>query len=157
LLCVSAGPDGEEGPAEEGGGENTPASPTSGILDTLLGVTPAHAAGDVPEPGITNPAIRKIIEARRARLPEINRFKAKGAIGENNRALLEIRTLDALSDLRDRAMAQKVVKAENSDRERLFREIAAAEGVDMAQLPRIRETYAETIETTAGGERLEDR
>lgn len=144
-----AAPSEKPSPVEERAGENTPNSPSSGILDTLLGVTAAHAAEDVPEPGISNPAIRKIIEARRARLPEINRFKGMGAIGENNGALLEIRALDVLADLRDRAAVQRLVNAENADRERLFKEIAAAEGVDLSQLPRIRETYAETMRSRA--------
>ena len=72
-----------------------------------------------------------------------------GVVGENNEGLVEIVKLDAVKDLRERAEVQRVVKAENADREQLYKEIAAAENVDLAQLPRIRETYAETMRNKA--------
>lgn len=119
-----------------------------GWLDTLLGVTPAYAQ-QVPEPEMTNPAIRKIIDLRAARLAEVQRYKASGVIGENNKGDLEIRDLGAVADLRARAEVQKLVRAENADREQLYKEIAAAKGIDPSQLDRIRETYAETIRANA--------
>ena len=119
-----------------------------GLLETLLGVTPAYAQ-QVPEPETTNPAIRKIIDSRAARLADVNRYKATGAIGENNKGDLEIRDLGSVSDLRARADVQKLVRAENADREQLYREIAAAKGIDPSQLDRIRETYAETMRANA--------
>ena len=70
-------------------------------------------------------------------------------IGENNRALVEVRNLEAVQGLRERADAQKLVKDENADREQLFKEIAAAKNVDLAQLPKIRATYAETLREKA--------
>lgn len=120
-----------------------------GLLDLVLGATPAYAAGDVPDPGVSNPAIRKIIESRAARAEALDTFKTQGAIGENNQALVEIVALDAIADLRQRAEVQRLVKAENADREQLFREIAAAQDVDLSQLQRIRETYAETLRANA--------
>jgi uncharacterized protein YdbL (DUF1318 family) len=118
------------------------------LLDTLFGVTPAYA-DDVPVPEVSNPAIRKIIEARAQRVGPIDRFKAQGVIGESNRGLLETRALDKLDDLRRRADVQKLVRAENADREKLFEEIAAAKNVDRSQIPRIRETYAATLRDNA--------
>ncbi len=113
-------------------------------------VTAAWAAeADVPAPEVTNPAIRKIIESRAQRVETLNRYKGMGVLGENNKALLEVRSLDALADLRQRAEAQRLVKEENDDRNRLFTEIAAAQGVDLSQLPRIQETYAETLRQKA--------
>jgi uncharacterized protein YdbL (DUF1318 family) len=119
-----------------------------GLFDILLGVTPAQAQG-VPEPETTNPAIRKIIESRAARLGEINGYKSSGVVGENNKGDLEIRDLGALSDLRARAEVQKMVRAENADREQLYREIAAAKNIDPSQLDKIRETYAATLRENA--------
>ena len=55
---------------------------------------------------------------------------------------------DALS-LQERAAVQKLVRAENADRERMFKEIAAATGTDLSQLPRIRSTYAATLRQKA--------
>jgi uncharacterized protein YdbL (DUF1318 family) len=115
-----------------------------------LGATTAYAAQDeVAAPEITNPAIRKIIDSRAARLDAINAIKATGVIGESNQALLVVRNLDAIQGLKERADAQKLVKDENADREQLFKEIAAAKNVDLAQLPQIRTTYAETLRENA--------
>jgi uncharacterized protein YdbL (DUF1318 family) len=121
---------------------------SSGLLDVLLGATPAYAQG-VPDPEISNPAIRKIIESRAARLQQINEYKSLGVIGENNEALLEARSLDSLSDLKARAEVQKLVRAENADREQLFKEMAVAKNVDASQIPQIRKTYAATLREAA--------
>ena len=115
----------------------------------LLAPAPVYAQQDeVAAPEITNPAIRKIVESRAARVRELRRYKTAGAVGENNQALVEIRRLDALG-LQQRAAAQKLVRDENADRERMFKEIAAATGTDLSQLPRIRATYATTLRQKA--------
>jgi uncharacterized protein YdbL (DUF1318 family) len=128
-------------PAEESEGQ-------SSLLDLVLGVSPAYAQS-VPAPEVSNPAIRKIIDSRAARLPDVEKYKSMGVIGENKDGLLEIIKLDAVSDLRQRADVQRVVKAENSDREQLYKEVATAENVDLSQLPKIRATYAETLRQNA--------
>jgi uncharacterized protein YdbL (DUF1318 family) len=121
-----------------------------GLVSMLLSVGASTAwAEEVPSPGISNPAIRKIIESRATRLDAINELKARGVLGESNRALLEIRSLDILTDLKERAAAQRLVREENADREQLFKEIAAAENVELSQLDRIRQTYAETMRDKA--------
>lgn len=126
----------------------TPESPLSWVLS--LGATTAYAAQDeVAAPEITNPAIRKIIDSRAARLEAVNDLKAKGVVGESNQALLVVRNLDAIQGLKERADAQKLIKDENADREQLFREIAAAKNVELAQLPQIRTTYSEALRENA--------
>ena len=44
---------------------------------------------------------------------------------------------------------KRLLRAENADREQLFKEIAAAQNVDLSQLPQIQKTYAETLRETA--------
>lgn len=152
----------EKRAAEVGGDEQsrleTPAKPGpilaiwARLAPSLLRLSAAPAqaqGGKVADPGVTNPAIRQIIDSRARRLAELNRLKASGVLGENNRALVEIRNLDAVADLRERAAAQRLVKEENADRETMFKEIAAATNVDLSQLPRIRSTYAETLRQNA--------
>jgi uncharacterized protein YdbL (DUF1318 family) len=115
-----------------------------------LGATTAYAAEDqVAAPEISNPAIRKIIDSRAARLKAVNDLKAKGVVGESNQALLVVRNLDAIQGLKERAEAQKLIKEENADREQLFKEIAAAKNVELSQLPQIRTTYAEALRENA--------
>lgn len=129
------------------------ASVRAAVLPLLLRLTASSVeATEVADPAVTNPAIRKIIESRGARLPQILPFKKSGVLGENKDALLEIRNLGSLA-LRDRAVAQRLVKDENSDRERMFKEIAAATGADLSSLPQIQATYAETLrEKAAAGD-----
>ncbi len=138
-------------PAPEAPAPPSPDKPKGGaarLLDLALGVTPALAQ-EVVAPEVSSPAIRKIIESRAARVAQIDAFKAQGVIGENNRALLEARSLDKLADLKARAQVQQLVKAENADRDALFKEIAAAKSVDLSQLPKIQETYATTLRDNA--------
>lgn len=119
-------------------------------ISRLMGVSTAYAQqSSIPEPEITNPAIRKIIASRAQRLEALNRYKAQGVVGENNAALVEVRDLQAIADLRERAEVQRLVREENADREQLYKEVALAKGVDAAQLPLIRKTYAETLRQLA--------
>lgn len=128
----------------------TPDEAPRSLLEGLLGVTEARAQeSEVPAPGVSSPAIRRIIASRAARVAELDRYKRMGVIGENKDGLVEPRNLETLADLKARAEVQRLVKAENADREELFREIAAAKGVDLSQLPRIRETYAATLRDRA--------
>ncbi len=130
--------------------EQEPEEKPRSLLDGLLGVTVAYAqAGQVAAPEVSSPAIRRIIESRATRTADLNRYKQAGVIGENKDGLVQVRSLDSLSDLKARAEVQRLVKAENADREELFREIAAAKKVDLAQLPKIRETYAKTLREMA--------
>ncbi|RMH18408.1 MAG: DUF1318 domain-containing protein [Acidobacteria bacterium] len=146
--------------AAEGAGGARAARPAAaparraGLLPALLRLTAApvlaqSAEEKVAPPEVTSPAIRKIIESRARRLAELNRLKGLGVVGESKDALVVIRNLDALPDLRARAAAQRLVKEENADREALFKEIAAVKNVDLSQLPRIRETYAVTLRQKA--------
>ncbi|MEM8933426.1 MAG: DUF1318 domain-containing protein, partial [Acidobacteriota bacterium] len=97
-------------------------------LGVLLALTaPSIDAQEVAAPEVTSPAIRRLIASRAQRVAAIDRFKAAGALGETNVALLATRDLQALA-LPDRAKAQKLVRDENADRERMFKEIAAATG-----------------------------
>lgn len=120
-----------------------------GLLASLVGGAPARAqASDVAAPAVSNPAIRRIIESRGKRAPALRKAKNQGVIGEGKDALVVIRRLDALA-LKDRAALQKLVKAENADRDTMFKEIAAATGTDLSQLPQIQKTYAETLRRKA--------
>lgn len=141
----------KEAAKQEGDKKDPEAAPQGGgsssLLDAILGVSVAHA--QVAEPTVTSPAIRKIIQSRAARVADLDRYKDQGVIGENNQGMVEARNLETLSDLKARAEVQRLVKAENADREELYKEIAAAEGVELSQLPRIKETYAGTLRANA--------
>ncbi|MCH9647178.1 MAG: YdbL family protein [Deltaproteobacteria bacterium] len=152
--------DAVEQQAAEGSGDDAPQpeeeaffsrSTLRGVLSFVFSAPKVYAqdgGSEVIAPQITNPAIRKIIANRASRADQIRQHKSSGVLGETKDALLEIRSRDALS-LKDRASVQKLVKAENTDRETMFKEIAAATGTDLSQLPQIRQTYAETLRSKA--------
>ena len=52
-----------------------------------LSAPQTYAAEPVAAPEITNPAIRKIIESRGQRVPELRALKDQGVVGENNQSL----------------------------------------------------------------------
>lgn len=134
-------------PAEPQGSQSRRTGSPS-VLEALLGIGVAHAE-EVAAPEVTSPEIRKIIESRAARLADLSRFKTQGVLGETNEGLLEARNLESLPDLKARAEVQRLARSENTDREALYKEIAAAKGVDLSQLPKIRETYAATLRDNA--------
>lgn len=71
------------------------------------------------------------VKARIAeRLSKIDELKAKGAIGENSRGLVEVRASDA--------DAAGVVSAENGDREAVYAAIAKQQGVAADEVGRTR-------------------
>jgi len=72
-------------------------------------------------------AVRARMEQR---LPTIDDLKAQGAIGENNRGLLEVRS--------GGGNASSVVSAENRDRETVYSEIAKKNNTSAEQVGRAR-------------------
>lgn len=64
------------------------------------------------------------------RLPQLDQLKAKGAVGENNRGLVEARGADAA--------AGAVISAENSDREAVYAALAKQTGSSADQVGRAR-------------------
>jgi len=83
-------------------------------------VSPLKAAEDLQ-------AVRARMEQR---LPTIDDLKAQGAIGENNRGLLEVRS--------GGGNASSVVSAENRDREIVYAEIAKKNNTSAEQVGRAR-------------------
>jgi len=149
-AAAKPGEPASERPASEPQDKKESAPKPEGLFESLLGVSPAFAQeSEVAAPEVTSPAIRRIIASRASRVAELDRYKSQGLIGENKDGLVEPRNLESVQDLKTRAEIQRLVKAENADREELFREIAAAKGVDLSQLPRIRETYAATLRDRA--------
>jgi len=112
---------------------------------------PAYASPLEGDRGTPNAAILEIVDSRAARLPGIDRHKAAGVIGESNLGLVEIVDLDAVDDPDARAEVERLVRAENADREKLYALLAsggAGEDRD-ARLRTIREKYAEILRADA--------
>ncbi len=97
-------------------------APDVGSWLRLLGPTTAYAAQDID---VSTPEIRAIKEAMKVRTVALQPLLQGGQIGLNAEGLLAIRDLAGF-DLRSRSQAKRLVEEENSDRLRLYREIARA-------------------------------
>ena len=111
-----------------------------------LSTHPVASAASAQNPDMTNPAIKKFVDSRIARLPSIDKYKAQGIIGENNQASVEIRGTDAVKDPKDREEVERLVREENADRTMQFAETAKAQKEDVSK---IREQYAQTFRDRA--------
>ncbi len=95
----------------------------AGLLDFM--VPAAHAAE--PDFNVNTPEIRKLQAQMKSRTAALKAYFANGAIGFARDALVAVRD-DAAIPLKERAKVKKMVEAENSDRNALYKEIAKANG-----------------------------
>ena len=82
----------------------------------------AYAGADIE---VSTPNIRALKNSIKERFESLKPLFEKGIVGETNNGLLSIRALEGLS-LQEKAEVNKLMKAENSDRESLYSEIAKA-------------------------------
>ena len=92
---------------------------------------------------LTTPAIRKLVDSMKARNTEIMQFKDKGAIGETNEGMLAIRKMDGLGGEEIRTV-KRLLKAENNDRETLYKELATANKISLSDVGKIKSVFANT-------------
>lgn len=118
---------------------------------TILAMGAAGAslalAQEAAPPGADRGVILEIVDSRALRLPDIERYKAGGVIGENNRGRVEI-----LKPFRDPAKLERlerVVEGENADRERLYLALAAGSGGGDAEVEKVRVAYARLLRDSA--------
>ncbi len=98
----------------------------------------AYAQADI---NVTTPNIRALKASLKERFPSLKPLYEAGVIGETNDGLLSIRSLEGLS-LKEKADTKKLVEAENSDREKLYTEIAKANDLPSDTIPQIKELFA---------------
>ena len=80
-----------------------------------------------PSLEIATPAINRIKNSMKARHEQLVPFYANGAVGLTGRGLVAVRDAKVLT-LAERPKANKLVAAENQDRNALYRAIASANG-----------------------------
>ncbi len=93
------------------------------------------------ETTVSTPAIRALKQSLKDRERALRPFFDNGSLGEANNGLVEIRNESALS-LKDKATLRSLVKDENSDREKLYAEVAKALNIDSSQIERIQKIFA---------------
>lgn len=110
-----------------------PKSPGQSMLGIF--VSNAYAQGSL-SPEVEEAALR-----RKARLTELSSWEAKGVIGENKNALVEIRN----SQEADSGVNQ-IVSQENIDRMIIYQSIAKKNGTSVAEVQKL---YAEHLQGSA--------
>ena len=97
---------------------------------------------------LTTPVIRKLIDSMKSRNAKIMQFKDKGAIGETNDGMLSIREMDGLGGEEIRTV-NRLLRAENNDREALYKELTAANKIDPADIDKVKSIFAKTLKLKA--------
>jgi uncharacterized protein YdbL (DUF1318 family) len=106
-----------------------------------LAFTPPSAMAQAPDINITTPAIRHLIDSRKARYSSLVPLFNNCVLGENNRGLLDLRSLQGLS-LQDKARAKTLLEQENRDRQNLYQELATANQLPANRLDEIASIFA---------------
>lgn len=123
--------------------EGSPAAPAekpgpTSFLDFTFGVRPAYAEVNID---MSTPAIRGIKESIKSRYAQLKAFYDKGAIGENNKGLIEAKDTAGLN-LQERSLVNKLIDQENKDRAALYSEIANANKLGSDSVPQIKKIFA---------------
>lgn len=115
---------GERAGGNEPGRPAPPPAKPQGRFLRILGPATAVAAQDI---NVTTPEIRALREAMKERFAQLSPYLDSGHVGIALDGLLKVRSADGLN-LKQRGETQRLVDAENQDRQRLYQEIARANG-----------------------------
>ncbi len=105
-----------------------------------VGVKDANAQINID---VSTPAIRNLRQALKDGFPALKPFYEKGAVGENNNGLVEIRDQGALN-LKEKADLKRVSDQENKNRLSLYNEIVKANKLSDDSLPKIQKIFAKS-------------
>ncbi len=104
-------------------------------------VSVAHA--EEADINVTTPAIRTLKESIKQRASKLIQFLDSENAGLTNDGLLKIRNTDGLT-LKERAQLERLVKAENADRNALYLEIAKANNISPDKVDDIKKIFAKS-------------
>ena len=90
---------------------------------------------------VSNPGIRMLKQQMKARYAQMRPFYQKGVLREDNNGYVSLASTAGLG-LKEKRNLTSLVAAENSDRRKLYGEIAKAMKIDSSQVGRIGEVFA---------------
>jgi hypothetical protein len=96
---------------------------------------------------VSNPTIRALKDAMKARYSEMKPYYERGILREGNDGYVSVKTTDGLG-LRERRDLTSLVEAENRDRKKLYTEVAKALNIDPSQTARVAEIFAKEWQKT---------
>ncbi len=103
-----------------------------------LFVTEAHAQSAT---GVNTPTIRALKNSLKQRDPQLRPYFQGGNIGEGSSGRVVIRNMQGL-DLKQTNQLKSLVASANSDREKLYSEVAKALNIDPSQTGKVSEEFA---------------
>ncbi len=114
----------------------------SRIINDLkkLSLSPSEAFAQI-DIEVSTPAIRALKESLKGRFSQLKPYYDMGAIGENNKGLIEMRDTAGLN-LKQKAEINRLVEQENKDRLSLYEEIMKANKFGKEILPEIQRIFA---------------
>jgi uncharacterized protein YdbL (DUF1318 family) len=130
---------------DEGSNEDLRDKPQS-LLDlsiryVLSVIGPGEAHAQEPDVNVTTPAIRALKKSIRDRADSIKPYMDRGSAGISSEGLIALRSKEGLS-LKEKAQLNRIIKAENRDREALYLEIAKANNFPPDRVADIKEIFA---------------
>lgn len=102
---------------------------------------PREAYAQQADINLSTPAIRALKDSIQKRADEIKPFMDRGNVGISNDGLLVIRSSDGLN-LKDKAQLNRLIDAENRDRNALYAEIAKANNFSPDKVSDIKKIFA---------------
>jgi hypothetical protein len=121
--------------------------PLSHLFRLLDIIGPKSAiAQEVTE--VSNATIRALKEKMRKRYPEMKSFFAQGVIKEGDNGYVVEGDVKKV-DLKTRSLVKKLMNAENGDRKKLYKEVAAALKIDSSQIGQVEEIFAKQWQKSA--------
>lgn len=140
---------GEKGPAGQEPAKETDQG--SGLFERLRRLGPGASTAYAAEVdvNVSTPAIRALRASMKDRFPLLRPYYEKGAVGESNKGLVEVRDASGLN-LREKAELNRLVAEENKDRMDLYGEIVKANNFGPESLPRVQEIFANSWRDKAG-------
>jgi len=96
---------------------------------------------------VSNPTIRALKEAMKARYNEMKPYFVRGILQEGDNGYVAAKTTEGLG-LKERRDLTSLVDAENRDRKKLYAEVAKALNIDPTQTNRVAEIFAKEWQKT---------
>lgn len=111
-------------------------------------IGPQEAFAQEADINITTPAIRALKNSIKKRAPLLKHYLDKGNVGIANDGLLVIRSTEGMT-LKAKAQVNRLIHAENNDRNALYKEIAKANNFGSDQVSDIKIIFAKSWKKNA--------
>jgi uncharacterized protein YdbL (DUF1318 family) len=125
--------------------ENKQGGPQSLLNDSLRlfisVIEPAEAHAQDPDINVTTPSIRALKDSIQSRARDLIPYMDSGNAGLTSDGFLEVRSGEGLG-LQDKARLNRLVQAENKDRDALYAEIAKANNFPPERIKDIKTIFA---------------